>query len=171
MVLYPNRPTQRHSHLIIGASRGIGLEFTRQLLLEHDQHVIATARNINAPELRALQAQSEEQKKGTLMIVECDVTDEESIQRMAEYVGSLVKGARLRGRTIENVIVNAGILEYPNRVLGRRVDDFSSHVAGTLSCSYKSLFFCFLVYPEISSFQISAKIPQSLSVLLRSLYP
>lgn len=117
MVLYPNRPIQRHSHLVIGASRGIGLEFARQLLLEHDQHVIATARNINAPELLALQAQSRDQKKGALMIVECDVTDEDSIQRMAEYVGSLVKGARLRGRTIENVIVNAGILEYPCRTL------------------------------------------------------
>jgi NAD(P)-dependent dehydrogenase (short-subunit alcohol dehydrogenase family) len=117
MVLYPERQGQRQSHLIIGASRGIGLEFTRQLL-EHDQHVIATVRDVKSPELRALEARSQEERKGVLMIVECDVRDENSIQRMAEFVGSLVKGDRLRGRTIENVIVNAGILDYPNRVLG-----------------------------------------------------
>lgn len=49
------------------------------------------------------------------------MTDENSIEKMADFVGGLVKDARLGGGSIENVIVNAGILEYPDRVLGGEV--------------------------------------------------
>lgn len=63
--------------LIVGASRGIGLEFARQLIARGDQ-VIATVRDqYKASELWQVSAQAE--RPGALQLYQCDVTDEASI--------------------------------------------------------------------------------------------
>lgn len=63
--------------LVVGASRGIGLEFVRQLLDEGNQ-VIAAVRN---PETASgiWQLSAKQQRPGACVIEQCDVTDESSI--------------------------------------------------------------------------------------------
>lgn len=62
--------------LIVGASRGIGLEFVRQLLARGDR-VIATVRNpAKASQLWALAGEA---GRGACSLLECDVISERSI--------------------------------------------------------------------------------------------
>lgn len=76
--------------LITGANRGLGLEFARQYR-EAGWQVIGTARKPgDAEELEALDVQ----------VVQLDVADQESVERMA---------AELEGRPIDLLINNAGI--------------------------------------------------------------
>lgn len=100
--------------LIVGASRGIGLEFCTQLLsLGH--RVIATARAATGGS--QLWALTGSPNGKNLTILECDVTDEASVGRFVEAVGRLGKA---RGGGLERVdvcVVNAGVLVYPNRVM------------------------------------------------------
>ncbi len=113
--------------LIVGASRGIGLEFVSQLLaLGHT--VIATAR---APRPTATSQQANPPSTSAsklwpltgspngknLTILECDVSDGESIKGFAEEVGKLGRrGGVLERGVIDVVVVNAGVLVYPNRI-------------------------------------------------------
>ncbi|CAM9000831.1 unnamed protein product [Rhodiola kirilowii] len=89
----------------VGASRGIGLEFTRQLLQNKvNGHVIATCRN---PQAATGLLHLKDQYADRLHILPLDLTDETTIQESAEFVmdrfGSL------------NLLVNAsGILSIPN---------------------------------------------------------
>lgn len=64
--------------VIIGASRGIGLEFVRQLLERGDQ-VIAAVRNIETAN-RIWQLTGTQTRPGSCLIDQCDVTDEASIE-------------------------------------------------------------------------------------------
>ncbi|PSS25720.1 hypothetical protein M430DRAFT_25481 [Amorphotheca resinae ATCC 22711] len=110
--------------LIVGASRGIGLEFVTQLLgLGHI--VIATARApATAPQTgnsvgsgSKLWDLARGPNGNNLTILECDVSDEGSIQRFAGQVGKLGrKGAVLEKGVIDVVVLNAGVLVYPNRI-------------------------------------------------------
>jgi len=123
------------TYLIIGASRGIGLEFCRQLLALN-QRVIATARKATgASQLWALTGT---ENGMNLSILECDVADEESVGRFARALAvEMGKGKRLSGGTmmggiwgggkggvegrsgvIDVCVLNAGVLVYPNRVMG-----------------------------------------------------
>ena len=77
--------------LITGANRGIGLELTRQYLARGDQ-VIAACRRASA-ELKDL---------GAEILEQLDVTSDDSVAALAE---------RLRGRQIDRLVNNAGILE------------------------------------------------------------
>ena len=62
--------------IIVGASRGIGLEWVRQLLAGGN-HVIATIRDpAKASQLWALAGAAE---RGSCQLLECDVTQESSI--------------------------------------------------------------------------------------------
>ena len=62
--------------IIVGASRGIGLEWVRQLLARGN-HVIATIRDpAKASQLWALAGAAE---RGCCQLLECDVTQESSI--------------------------------------------------------------------------------------------
>jgi NAD(P)-dependent dehydrogenase (short-subunit alcohol dehydrogenase family) len=70
--------------LITGASRGLGLEFTRQYLADGNT-VIAACRS---PDAAHGLAQLTRQSKGTLSVVQVDVTDTESVRRSAEQVKS-----------------------------------------------------------------------------------
>ena len=65
-----------HTWLIVGASRGIGLEFVRQLLARGDQ-VIATVRDLEkASELWSLAGVA---PRGACQLLLCDVQSDNSI--------------------------------------------------------------------------------------------
>jgi NAD(P)-dependent dehydrogenase (short-subunit alcohol dehydrogenase family) len=85
-----NEVTQSQSQvaLVQGASRGVGLEFTRQLLeRRYVSHVIATCRK---PEESDALAQLGERSAGRLSVVRLDVADEKSI---IDAVGAVKKTA------------------------------------------------------------------------------
>jgi hypothetical protein len=66
--------------VIIGASRGIGFEFVRQLLARGDQVIAAVRDPYRASELWQLAAgRTANVKPGACVIHECDVTNEPSI--------------------------------------------------------------------------------------------
>ena len=71
--------------VVVGASRGIGLELVRQLL-DHGNQVIAAVRTPNtANEIWQLQAK--QARPAACVIEQCDVTDEASID-VSRYSGS-----------------------------------------------------------------------------------
>lgn len=90
--------------LVVGASRGIGLEFVKQLLQRGDR-VFATARDINGPKLKGWENGAHER----CHILECDVASESSIQNC---VSSLIKHDKIQN--LDYVVINAGVLRYPN---------------------------------------------------------
>ena len=70
--------------MIVGASRGIGLEFVRQLL-DQDHNVIAVVRNVSkASDLWTLSTKAT--RPGGFQLFECDVTDDESIGVLLPYI-------------------------------------------------------------------------------------
>lgn len=90
--------------LITGANRGIGLELARQYTAAGWQ-VIGTARKPEqAAELRALNAR----------VLQLDVTDQQSIDRMAEALGN---------QAVDLLINNAGILPHMRTIADVKFDD------------------------------------------------
>lgn len=69
--------------VVTGANRGIGLEFARQLLDRGDDVVGTARRPDEADELRELG----ETLDGTLEIVELDVTEQDTIDALADHLG------------------------------------------------------------------------------------
>ena len=63
---------------IVGASRGIGLEFVRQLLARGDQVIAAVRDPYNASGLWQLAAS--QTKPGACELSQCDVTSDQSIE-------------------------------------------------------------------------------------------
>ncbi|KAL2061005.1 hypothetical protein VTL71DRAFT_9057 [Oculimacula yallundae] len=114
------------THLIIGATRGIGLEFTTQLLSQ-GHIVIATARSpTNASNLWALTGTP---NGHNLTILECDVSSEESIRSFTGEVRKLGRrGGVLEKGVLDVVVLNAGVLEYPGRVGEISFSAFSHHL-------------------------------------------
>lgn len=93
--------------LIVGASRGIGLEYTHQLLaLSH--RVYATARTLPSTHLSALA-----EKHPLLTVLQCDVADETSISALRKQIEEEKEKELVK---IDVCVLNAGILEYPGRV-------------------------------------------------------
>ena len=82
--------------IVTGASRGIGLELTRQLLARGER-VTATARDAGAPALVELAKQFTDR----LTIAALDVADPASIDRFAASVGDV---------TVDALINNAGVI-------------------------------------------------------------
>ncbi|KAI6713237.1 hypothetical protein JHW43_004217 [Diplocarpon mali] len=128
--------------LVVGASRGIGLEFTAQLLaLGHT--VIATARSpaLSLLPLLSPAAQASSSRPPSnasrlwsltggpngrnLTILECDVADESSIGAFVQEVARLGRGRRL---LLDAVVLNAGVLEYPGRVAESSFSSFAHHL-------------------------------------------
>lgn len=91
--------------LVQGASRGIGLEITRQLL-ERDPRwrVFASCRSPMGSEALV---ELEKASRGRLAVVELDVTDEATIERAAERVGE-------ETRRLDLLINVAGVLHGPS---------------------------------------------------------
>jgi NAD(P)-dependent dehydrogenase (short-subunit alcohol dehydrogenase family) len=121
--------TQLKTYLILAASRGIGLEFARQLL-EQGHRVVATARKATGSS--QLWALTGTRNGRNLSILECDVADEGSVGRFVEGLKKLAAGMLGAGGTlgagmglglgeggnaIDVCVVNAGVLVYPNRVM------------------------------------------------------
>ena len=105
--------------LIVGASRGLGLEFVRQLL-ERGDLVIATVRDPpKAAELWQMAGNS----AGACQLLLCDVTQESEIERFVRELSSL----RLLQR-IDYAVINAGILEYPSRATEASFEVFERHM-------------------------------------------
>ncbi len=71
--------------LITGASRGLGLEFTRQYLADGNT-VIAACRS---PDAAHGLAQLARQSEGTLSVVQVDVADTESVSAMRRVIAKL----------------------------------------------------------------------------------
>ena len=91
----------QHSRILESASRGIGLETTRQLLQTPTNTVFATCRSPStATDLAALAS-----SPGTLHIVELDVAEEASIKAGTDEVLRLLNGAGL-----DYILNNAAIV-------------------------------------------------------------
>ncbi|TVU49130.1 hypothetical protein EJB05_00424, partial [Eragrostis curvula] len=92
--------------MVQGASRGIGLEFVRQLLRRSEQgRVVATCRAPDsAPELLKLK---EEHAPGRLTVLPLDVTDESTIEAAAATIGET-------HGSLDLLINASGILSIPN---------------------------------------------------------
>jgi NAD(P)-dependent dehydrogenase (short-subunit alcohol dehydrogenase family) len=105
------------THLIIGASRGIGLGFVRQLLSSSPNNfIIATYRSAAVPDTLSNFSEGD---KSRLSLLRCDINDEESIKSLASEVSKLIARDEWEGGAgLETVVVNAGVLEWPNGVLG-----------------------------------------------------
>lgn len=111
------------TYCVLGASRGIGLAFARQLLLRGDT-VYATARDpAKASLLSALQ--DEPGRSGRLEILECDVISEDSIRGLVHRLAECVRVERFR---LDYFVVNAGVLQYPNRATDMSFVDFELHL-------------------------------------------
>lgn len=86
--------------LITGANRGLGLEFTRQLLERGDRVFAARRNSLRTNDLQKLQTDYPEQ----LSILELDVRDEEQIESVAAAVAE-------KSEALDLLINNAGV--YP----------------------------------------------------------
>jgi NAD(P)-dependent dehydrogenase (short-subunit alcohol dehydrogenase family) len=113
----PPPPFKQQNWLVIGASSGVGLEFCTQLLAA-GHRVVGTARA--ATGTNELWTLTGTPNGGNLTILECDVTNEESVERFVEAVrkfGTLKRGRAGGMDVIDVVVVNAGVVAYPNRAM------------------------------------------------------
>ncbi|CAG1996042.1 unnamed protein product [Fusarium graminearum] len=121
--------------VVVGASRGIGLEFVKQLL-EAGHRVIATVRDPNNAEQLSTVIQAQKNPKNCT-VEQCDVTSSESIDSFAAKMSALAKS----GTKLDNVIINAGVLKYPNRATEITFQDLSYHLTtntiGPIICAQK----------------------------------
>ncbi|KAH9819328.1 NAD(P)-binding protein [Teratosphaeria destructans] len=109
------------SWLIVGASRGIGHEFVRQLLARGGQ-VYATVRNREAKHDIAYWTENLVARTN-LKTYDCNVLSEDSINGFV---------AKLKQDTpdlqLDCVVINAGVLKYPNRASEVSYDDLAFHM-------------------------------------------
>jgi len=103
----PPLPSRPKTYLVIGASRGIGLEFTRQLLTQQHQ-VIAVVRDPSTASQLWQVTGSLTSRPGSCIIEQCDVSLPSDIDAFVLRMRLFVE----RGGNIDTIILNAGILEY-----------------------------------------------------------
>ncbi|KAK5112019.1 hypothetical protein LTR62_004553 [Meristemomyces frigidus] len=122
--------------LIVGASRGIGYEFVKQALDRGDR-VYATVRKPEAKHTASYWSQSTAVEPNQCVTLACDVLSEKSIN---DCVASLLQAGC---RSIDYVVVNAGVLKYPNRATEISCDDFAFHLhsntIGPIICAQRLL--------------------------------
>lgn len=90
--------------LVTGASRGLGLEFVRQLLARGDAVVATCRRPAEAPELIALG----NDQPSRLRVLPLDVTDAPSRAALLEALGA--------GASLDLLVQNAGVLDRDERL-------------------------------------------------------
>ncbi|KAI0325660.1 NAD-P-binding protein [Cubamyces sp. BRFM 1775] len=111
------RPT---SWLVTGASRGLGLEFVRQIVASPDNVVVATCRNPEkATELHDLKANS----KGKLHIFKLDVDDFDGVRAAAQDLSAILGDTGL-----DYLISNAGIALAVDGAFTVKPEDILRHV-------------------------------------------
>nr|CRX79076.1 hypothetical protein ls5930a1_00119 [Leucosporidium scottii] len=95
------------TYLITGASRGLGLEYTRQLLASSSEiKVVATARDpATATELHKIK----ESSNGRLYILEMDVTNDESVKAAV----TTLEASEFLSDGLDVLINNAGVSSGP----------------------------------------------------------
>ncbi|KAI1110704.1 3-oxoacyl-reductase [Nemania sp. NC0429] len=123
--------------VIVGASRGIGLELVKQLL-EAGHRVVAAVRNVSkAPNLSHLIASQKAEDRCT--VEQCDISSDEGITNFIYKM----QGAVDNGMKLGNVVLNAGVLKYPNRATEISFSDFALHIhtntIGPIICAQKLL--------------------------------
>ncbi|KAI1127593.1 NAD(P)-binding protein [Nemania abortiva] len=123
--------------VIVGASRGIGLELVKQLL-EAGQPVVAAVRDVSAaPKLFRLVTLLK--AEGKCIVEQCDVSSNESISNFIHRI----QAAMSNGMKLGNVVLNAGVLKYPNRAIETSFSDFALHLhtntIGLIICAQKLL--------------------------------
>ncbi|KIW86108.1 hypothetical protein Z517_01502 [Fonsecaea pedrosoi CBS 271.37] len=108
--------------VVIGASRGIGLELVRQLLDQGNQVIAA----VRSPETanHIWQLSAKQTRPAACLIEQCDVTDESSIDAFVSAIGRLVA----KGMRLDNIVLNAGVLKYPNVRIYPSFTDFALHL-------------------------------------------
>ncbi|DBA71249.1 TPA: hypothetical protein ACH3X2_011067 [Trebouxia sp. C0005] len=97
--------------VITGSSRGLGLEFVRQLLDKTESQVVATARE---PQKAGALTALAKQQRNRLKLVALDTGDESSIKAAAEEIANLYSGVDL---LINNAGIDEGV-EIPALELG-----------------------------------------------------
>jgi NAD(P)-dependent dehydrogenase (short-subunit alcohol dehydrogenase family) len=110
--------SKHQTWLVVGASRGIGLELVSQLL-DQGHNVIATARDPHSSPTSGgqLYAMTGHQNGHKLTLVECDVSDEEKIKRFAGEIKMLGREGRiLYSGIIDVVVINTGVMLFPSRM-------------------------------------------------------
>ncbi|KAF4550163.1 Short chain dehydrogenase-like protein 20 [Elsinoe fawcettii] len=112
--------TDRPTWLIVGASRGIGLEFVRQLL-KTNARIFATVRDRDVSGVSSLWAEAGGDH-GKCRLMACDVLSEESI------INLITELSTIPNLKIDNVLLNAGVLRYPNHALTLTYDAFAFHL-------------------------------------------
>ncbi|KAI0070820.1 sniffer [Panus rudis PR-1116 ss-1] len=93
-----------YTWLVTGSSRGLGLEFVRQLVASPSNIVIATCRN---PESATTLSSLDPARPGALHIVKLDVNDPASIESIHDTVASIVGDQGL-----DYLVNNAAIVSF-----------------------------------------------------------
>jgi len=125
---YPDTPVKSKTYLIVGASRGIGLELVRQLLLQQHQ-VIAVVRSIESAS-SLWQLTNATARPNQCVIEQCDVADSTQIDAFMDRMRYSVE----RGGSIDTIVLNAGILQYDKGLGSLQVEfaDLVHHL--TVNC-------------------------------------
>ncbi|KAF2171944.1 hypothetical protein M409DRAFT_18175 [Zasmidium cellare ATCC 36951] len=120
------------TRVVVGASRGLGHEFVKQLLARGDS-VVATVRKPGLENAASLWPNSEDR----CQIYDCDMLSAESIDAFAKQLQQSGIGH------IHDVVVNAGVLKYPNRASEISYKDLAFHLhtntIGPIICAQKLL--------------------------------
>ena len=115
--------------LVVGASRGIGKAFVDQLLAKGNR-VIAT--------VRGQASEYWPDQKDRCTVLNCDVAVEKTINFFVEQLSTIPDLKK-----IDYVVINAGILVYPNRATGESFDGFTRHLTtntvGPIICAQRLL--------------------------------
>ncbi|KAJ3343896.1 hypothetical protein HDU93_005179 [Gonapodya sp. JEL0774] len=97
-------PLSSETFLITGASRGIGLEFVKQIAIKYpDANIIAAVRNVEKSEAAVKAVAANKTGSGKLSVIQLDADDETSIKNAAVTVSNLYPEG------IDILINNAGI--------------------------------------------------------------
>ncbi|RPD67201.1 short-chain dehydrogenase [Lentinus tigrinus ALCF2SS1-7] len=107
----------RPTVLLTGASKGLGLAIAKILLEKFNANVVALSRT-KGPDLQSLV----DSHKDALLALECDVTN-------AAAVGTAVSQGLEKYKSIDGVILNAGVIEPLGTILSEEVsiDQWKQH--------------------------------------------